>query len=213
MRSRPLIRALALAGALMAVVAAPAPAQTPAAENVLRDFVTDGRIDPCKHSSGTLRLVLRNIPPDIEQYAPDYPAAVQAALEARARGECERRENRPAAATPTPAPPAPTPAPSAPAPTQTIVPEPPQPEPSPAGPAATDGALDRLATASAGNPVPTPVVLLGGLFALLSLAVLLLVGARRLGWEQGPLAHSWREAGHRTSAWWEDFSDWLRVGR
>ena len=224
-RTRSLIRALALAGALTAVLAAPAPAQMAVAKKVLADFATDGVIDPCKHTSEELKLVLKNIPPDFEQYAPDYPAAVQAALEARARGECAGKKPQPAApvATATPAPtatPEPAPAPTA-VPMKTVVPEPPAPEKIELGVAAApatqsarpDRALERVATARAANPAPAPVILLAALAGLLLLATAFLFTMRRLGFEQGPFAHTLREASYRTGGWWEDFRDWLRVGR
>ena len=224
-RSRPLIRALALAGALLAAAAAPASSQMAVAQKVLADFATDGIIDPCKHSSDELRLVLKNIPPEFEQYAPDYPAAVKAALEARARGECAGKKPEPAAApTATPAPaatPKPTPVPTA-IPTKTVVPEPPEPEKiaisataTPSA-AASDGALERVATARAANPAPAPVLLLAILSALLALGALFLLAMRRGDWEHGrmaPVAHAWREASFRAGGLWEDFRDWLRVGR
>lgn len=226
-RTRSLIRALALAGALLAVVAGPAAAQMSIAQKVLADFGADGIIDPCKHTSEELRLVQKNIPPDFEQYAPDYPAAVAAALEARARGECAGKKV-PApvapAATATPAPtPAPTPVPTA-VPTRRVVPEPPAPEKieiaarsgaSPAGDG-PDRALERVATARAANQAPAPVLLLAILATLLGLSVLLLATMRRFGWDEGrlaPVAHAWREASFRSAGLWEDFRDWLRVGR
>ena len=219
-RPRSLIRALVVAGALLAAVAAPASAQMAVAQKVLADFATDGVIDPCKHTSDELRLVLKNIPPDFEQYAPDYPTAVQGALEARARGECAGKKPQPAVPAARPAPtPAPTPVPTA-VPTRTVVPAPPEPEKIElsATPAATpsakpDRALERVATARAANPAPAPVLLLAILAGLLALGVLLLFTMRRLGWEQGPLAHTWREASYRAGGLWEDFRDWLRLGR
>ena len=226
-RTRSLIRALALAGAFLAAAAAPASAQMSVAQKVLGDFAADGVIDPCKHTSDELRLVLKNIPPEFEQYAPDYPAAVKGALEARARGECagKKPEAAPATpvATPTPAPtPKPTPVPTA-VPTKTVVPEPPEPETiqisataTPAPSAKADGALERVATARAANTAPAPVLLLAILAGLLALSALLLFGMRRGGWEHGrmaPVAHAWREASFRTGGLWEDFRDWLRLGR
>ena len=226
-----LIRALALAGALLAAVAAPASAQMAVAQKVLADFATDGRIDPCKHTSDELRVVLKNIPPEFEQYAPDYPAAVKAALEARARGECAGKKPQAPAAVVTPAataPPAPaaTPKPepeATPVPTKTVVPEPPEPEKiqisatATATPTAkTDGALERVATARAANSAPAPVTLLAILSLLLGLGALLLIAMRRGTWEQGrmaPVAHAWREASFRIGGVWDDFRDWLRVGR
>ena len=225
-RSRSLIRALALAGALLAAVAAPAPAQMAVAQKVLADFATDGVIDPCKHTSDELRVVLKNIPPEFEQYAPDYPAAVKAALEARARGECAGKKPQAPVATATPAPvatPRPTPVPTA-IPTKTVVPEPPEPEKieisatataTPSG-AGSDGALERVATARAANSAPAPVLLLAILSALLALGALFLLAMRRGDWEHGrmaPVAHAWREASFRAGGLWEDFRDWLRVGR
>jgi hypothetical protein len=229
-RSRSLIRALALAGALLAASAAPASSQMAIAQKVLADFAADGVIDPCKHSSDELRLVLKNIPPEFEQYAPDYPAAVKAALEARARGECAgKKPEAPVAvptATATPAPaatPKPTPVPTA-IPTKTVVPEPPEPEKvavsatatATPGSARSDGALERVATARAANSAPAPVLLLALLSALLALGALFLLAMRRGGWEHGrmaPVAHAWREASFRVGGLWEDFRDWLRVGR
>jgi hypothetical protein len=225
-RSRSLIRALALAGALLAATAAPASSQMAIAQKVLADFATDGVIDPCKHSSSELRLVLKNIPPEFEQYAPDYPAAVKGALEARARGECAGKKPEAPVAVPTatPAPaatPKPTPVPTA-VPTKTVVPEPPEPETIEIAATATpsaarsDGALERVATARAANPAPAPVLLLALLSALLALGALFLLAVRRGGWEHGrmaPVAHAWREASFRVGGIWDDFRDWLRVGR
>ena len=95
----------------LAVAPASALAQRDVAVQVFNDFATDGRIDPCKHTSSQLEAVKRNIPPDIEQYAPDYPAAVDAALKARARGDCARKKS---SATPPPVTPSATAAPPGP---------------------------------------------------------------------------------------------------
>ena len=222
MRTRSLTRTLALAGALFGLLAFPAVAQQAIAEKVLADFATDGVINPCKHTSDELRLVLKHIPPDFEQYAPDYPAAVKAALEARARGECAGKQAaKPAVpvATATPAPTAvPTPIPTE-VPTRTVVEDPPEPEKIDisASPTATatasssrpDRALERVATAQAANQAPAPVILLAVLAGLLALSALFLLTMRRLGYE----SHSWREASYRMSGLWDDFRDWLRVGR
>ena len=63
-----------------------------AALQVFRDYAPDAQIDPCKHTANELKLAQDNGPPDIEQYAADYPAAIAAAIDARARGECEPKE-------------------------------------------------------------------------------------------------------------------------
>src|SRR3954449_5083402 len=91
---------LAAVCAVLAIAAPAARAQSEAEQRaaleVFRDYAPDGRIDPCKHSAQDLKRAQDNIPPDIEQYAADFPAAIAAAIDARARGECER--SKPAAA-------------------------------------------------------------------------------------------------------------------
>ncbi len=71
--------------AVAATAAAPASAAKP---SIIDDFGPDGVIDPCKHTTAQLRKELDVVGPDIAQYAADYPAAIEAALEARARGDC-----------------------------------------------------------------------------------------------------------------------------
>jgi hypothetical protein len=212
----------ALAGALLAFPVVPAMAQGPAATKVFEDFATDGRISPCKHSSEALRGVQNDMPPDIEQYAPDYPAAVAAALEARARGEClPKKQVTPATAMP--AAPSATPVPAEPAqpgaaPASTVVPEPPQPETAPASAvtpstsSAADVALERAATARAANDAPLAVLLLAAVALLLAAFAAFLFAAHRMGIAERP-RHAWREAAWRTTGLWEDFKDWLRLGR
>lgn len=218
-------RALALAGVLLASLAAPAAAQQSVALKVFQDFAADGRIDPCKHTSAELRAVDQNIPPDIDQYAPDYRAAVKGALEARARGDCAgaKPQAAPVVAPQGPAASAPKPAPAAVAvPMKTVVPEPPAPVVAPASadapaPAAkADVALERVATLRPANEAPAPLVMLAILGLLLVCSVLFLTTMHRFGWEQGrlaPVAHAWREAGWRTEGLWQDFRDWLKLGR
>src|SRR6188472_3986819 len=129
------MRAAVAAGAIALLCAPVAQAQSEAEQRaaleVFRDYAPDGRIDPCRHSAQDLKRAQDNIPPDIEQYAADYPAAIAAAIDARARGECApAKPAAPAAARPRPtATPAATTtaAPSA-APAQTVVPDPPAPE-------------------------------------------------------------------------------------
>lgn len=218
---------IALTGALLALPAVPAAAQSEAAMKVFQDYAGDGQIDPCRHSSEDLRSAERSIPPDIEQYAPDYPAAVRAALEARARGDCGGR--RPPTGSDAPAatgtggaapPSTPTPAPERPTST-TVVEAPPAPEATEGPTAVTaggpaDGAVERAATATASNSAPGPVLLLAILAALMLGTGLLALAARRFGWGEERLAspiHTWREAGWRAGGVWDDFRDWLRLGR
>jgi cobalamin biosynthesis Mg chelatase CobN len=225
-----LTRTLASAGLLAALSASAAHAQSQAARlagtEIFRDYVGDGRIDPCDHSSQELQLARASIPPDVEQYAADYPAAIKTALEARARGDCSPG-GEPAAAPAVPAataapaatatPTAAAGAPTAATPAQSTLAEPPAPESagSAAG-AAADVAVERVAAASPGGDAPAPVLLLGILAALLALTALLLAAMRRLGVGDERLAgaaHAWREARWRAGGTWEGFRDWLRLGR
>jgi hypothetical protein len=215
----------------MLVLASPASAQKlpPAVQEVFQDFARDGVISPCRHSVEDLRDTRRNIPPDIDQYAPDFPDAVRGALEAHARGDCADGGADPAtgggaaapAAAPGSAPPSAPPAPGEPG--KTVAAEPPAPT-SPATTAATTdtgtpaAAADvaRVAAAKSSAPAPAPVWVLGGGAALLGLALLgtLLAGRTRRG-EAGleHLRHAWGEAAWRTSATWTDFTEWVRTGR
>jgi len=229
------IRALAVAGVLLAVGAPDARAQSQAvrkaALEVYQDYAVDGRIDPCKHSSKTLKLALDNVPPDIEQYASEYPSEIQSAIEARARGECTGSKPDAAApvvppagggvATPGAPTPAPTPVPTE-VPTKTVVPEPPGPD----GTAATGAAAaatpaptaadTELASGTASNDAPLPVLLLGLLAVLLALTALLFAALRRFGIADdrlAPVGHAFREARWRAGGTWEDFLDWVRTGR
>lgn len=226
MRARRLIRTLAAVGLVGCATAPAAQAITPgqqAAFKIYKDYIKDGKVNPCDFSSQELKLALSAIPPDVRQYAYDLPGAIKAAIEARARGECANGAAgtpvAPAASSPgaaaLPAP-TPTPAPTE-IPTKTVVPDPPAPAVGPATPPpSSDLALERAATASPAGNAPVPLIVLGVLASLLALLALTLVAMRRLGWADGrlaPLAHSWREAWWRFGGTWEDFRDWLRVGR
>ena len=215
----------------------PASAAVPAGvRQVIRDYRADGRIDPCKHSAEDLRATLKAVSSDTEQYAPDFPEAVRAAIEARAGGACDPGATPTPTPTPTSTPtetPTPTPeqgggaAPAPPAPPAPSPPAPPGPSPSPVpGAGITPGVP---------TPAPTPAVLLRptvapadpaiGPAALLSVAGLLLLClvagaalalARRFGWGEERLAgvrHALAEAGWRTGGTWQDFTDWVRLGR
>src|SRR5439155_24477418 len=136
-------------------------------------------IDPCKHSAAELRRARADIPPDIEQYAPDFPEALDAALEARASGRCDKKAKPAAAPAPAAAPSAPAPPasgtggggaapPAAPAPA--AAPPAPSATSAPAG-APTDDAIARAASghARAGSDAPAPLIGLGRLAPLLVL--------------------------------------------
>jgi hypothetical protein len=204
-------------------LAAPALAATP---SVFDDYAPDGALDPCEHTTAQLQKALDTVPPDVEQYAADYPAAIEDALEARARGDCGGGPATSGGGGGTPAPAetpaaAATPAPAAdPATTGgEIVPVPPAPGSgtTPAGAGGVAAAeLEPAASGTPGGSAPLPVVLLGALALAAALAVLTGVAMRRLGLADdrlAPAAHAWREAAWRAGGTWADFRDWLRLGR
>jgi hypothetical protein len=233
---RHVIRTLVLAGALVLAAAAAAGAQAPKsgeklAYEVFTDYTKDGQIDPCRFTTEQLQEALDNVPADVRQYASDFPRAIREAIAARARGACDEpaTEGGGSSGAPTVPPPAastgggsvatpvpsPTPIPSG-VPTEKVVPEPPAPTAVAVTPQPADSRLERAAAATAGNDAPAPLIGLGVLAALLLLTAAMLATVKRLGRSEGPLApayHSWREAQWRAGGVWDDFRDWLRVGR
>src|SRR3954471_16404460 len=78
---------LVLLVALLALLA-PATASADPFDDVFADYQKDGKIDPCAHSPEELQKAKSDIPNDIDQYAPDFPAALDAAMQDRASGKC-----------------------------------------------------------------------------------------------------------------------------
>jgi hypothetical protein len=207
---------------VLLLVAAPV-ASADSFDVILKDFRKDGIIQPCDHSQRELERALDQVPPDIEQYAPDLPEELSQAIEARAKGQCDEGSDPGAAAAPGAAPPsgggttppaAETPAPPAPAgstPTPTA-------SPAPEG-APTDQAITKAATAkntSGSGDVPAPLVGLAVLALLALLAGLAIAAGRWGGWEPGwavRARHATAEAGHRVGLTFSEFADWLRLGR
>lgn len=228
-------RSLAL---LVGIVALLAPASVaPAASfvDVYKDFQKDGAISPCNFSAKDLKKARDEITPDLEQYAPDFRAALELAIEQRGSGNCAKKAHdkvgAPAAVVPPtpgagPPPGAGTKAPEAAQPGATptqstpAAPTPqPEPPPSPAA-AAADGAIQNAAKAEPASGrsdgLPVAVVGLGALAGFLALVALAWLIARALAWEPRwwPRArHACQEAGWRASGTWADFSDWVRLGR
>jgi hypothetical protein len=211
--------------ALAGVLAAPAAAQADAFTDVFADYQKDGRIDPCAHSQADLRAARGKIPNDIEQYAPDFPAALDEAAEDRARSACPSAGAAAGATTTTGAPAATaqdapaeagTPSAELTAPATTV--------PAPPGSVqpvavAADGAIVNAASrtpARGAADAPAPLIALGVVGGLLLLGLLLWGLARFLAWDPAWLAgarHAVQEAGWRAGGLWDDFTDWLRPGR
>ena len=199
-----------------AALAAPAVAQANAFDQIFKDYQRTGKVEPCKYSQAQLQQAQSQVPNDVQAYAPDFPNALQAALEQRAGGACRSGGQAPVqtttAATP---PPATTPA----APTPSGVTTTPAPTPDPTvAPAANDQAIARTAASASGSDasVPAPVVALAVLGGLLALGGLLYGLAHWLAFDP-PWAQRARfamaEAGWRVGNTWSEFADWLRLGR
>jgi outer membrane murein-binding lipoprotein Lpp len=222
---------------LLALTVAPA-ASANAFEDLYKEYASTGKIDPCKTSAEDLRKAQRQVPNDIDQYAPDFPAALEVAAEARASGACAKTPASTtttaaaAAPTATPATPGAAPAqttPSAPAATTTTTAAPapgstqptPQPAPDPSpSPAAGDDAIGQAvarAPADTGSDgPPAPLVVLAVLGGLLALGALVYGAASWWAWDPAWWRrgrHASAEAAWRTSATWSDFADWVRPRR
>jgi hypothetical protein len=223
-----------LALLLVAVSAALAATLPPEVQSVVDDFETDGVITPCKHTVAALEKTSKLEPSEVAQLSPDFPPAVDAALEARKKDDCKTGEGQAAAgsaaaaptATATPgagaaAPPAAsataTPkagATASPSPTATPTASPsPTPVPT-ATPVPTPAPTP--APAPQDEPVPLGLWILAGILAFAAIAWLVLFVLARTGWGEERLAgprHAWGEARYRAGGVWGDFTDWLRLGR
>ena len=213
----------ALAALCLPLALAPA-AHADAFDTIFKEYQSTGKISACKYSEAQLKQAKGEVPNDIEAYAPDFPNALEAALEQRAGGGCaggQPATTTPAAVTPaatptTPAPPAATttPAPAATAPTTT-----PAPTPDPTiNATAADNAIAKTAlTANESDAgTPAPVIALGVLGALLALGGLIYGLAHWFGFDPRwthRMRHAVAEAGWRAGNTWSEFADWLRFGR
>jgi hypothetical protein len=228
------LRLFAVLAALAILALGPAAAlaadELPAdVQSVVDDFRADGEITPCKHTVQALERTSQLAPSDIAQYSPDFPAAVEAALEARKRDDCGANDGSTAGtgagaapgatATPPPGAGAATPAPRASATPQATPSATPQPTatatPPPATPAATP-AEPTYTTVAHNDPFPLGLWILAGLLVLSLLAWIVLTALGRTGWGEERLAgprHAWAEARYRAGGVWSDFTDWLRLGR
>ncbi len=207
-----------VAGALAGAPAANA-ASTSAFTEVLKDYQSDGKIDPCAHSDTTLRDAANQVPANIEQYAPNFPQALGSAIDKRAQGACSKGGSSGGTATTTP-PPTTTPTtpttPTTGGATPPVTTTPPQTTtlpPALSGPAQTSQSQGSKSSDSGTSPWLW-VAIGAGALALLLLAAYGLT--RYMGWDGRRLAgmrQAWGEAGYRAGGTWADFRDWARFGR
>ncbi|TMK40146.1 MAG: hypothetical protein E6G56_09115 [Actinobacteria bacterium] len=213
-----LVAALALALALGLA----AQARADAFGDTFTDYKAHGKIDPCKFSEQTLKQAKQQVPPDIEQYAPDFPAELDRALQNRTLGACGGAAGSGAGGDPV-------------SPGGSSAGAPPT-DPAggaPAGGGAAGGpnatpAPPPIANAAGGIPqatrfrntsashTPVPLLIIGVLALLIVVPALAFHGTRWLGWEPRwipGLRYSVGEAGYRAGGTWSEFADWLRLGR
>lgn len=237
MKRRTRISLSALLVLAVAFAAVPAAHAASAFEQVLSDYQKDGKIDPCAHSETELRDAAGQIPNDIEQYAPEFPTALQEAIDARTQGQCDGKDGGgsggsgggssgggssggsgggivpPISTTPS--------TPSTPGATTPGTTAPPQSSTTPAPPTVTNpgsanGKRTSAGSGSSSSDPPVPFVLIAIVAGLLLLTAAFFGTTRWLGWDFRHLAgvrQAWGEAGYRAGGSWADFRDWLRNGR
>ena len=88
----------ALAALCLPLALAPA-AHADAFDKIFKEYQSTGKITACKYTEAELKEAKGEVPNDIEAYAPDFPNALEGALEQRAGGACKGGQ---AAATTTP---------------------------------------------------------------------------------------------------------------
>jgi cobalamin biosynthesis Mg chelatase CobN len=209
----------------------PAAALANAYDDTLREYRTTGAVNGCGYTAEQLAQAKAQIPKNIKDVAPGYPAQLAVAAAKRAKG-CTKAEEK-AAKTTTAAAGATTgttgtgttapgttgtgaatqpPATTTIAPNATTTAATPAPAPAPAAAATTAPAPAAQSTASH-KGARLALIVVG---ALLVMLLALWAFARWWAWEPHWLArwrHATAEAGWRASAAWAEFTDWLRLGR
>ncbi len=185
-----------LAAALALASAAPALAQN----QLYNDYRQDGQVNPCKYSPGQVKKNLRDLPPDVQQYAPGLADQLRRPCRSGAAPAPVQQQATPGAATPSGGPPA---GPGAPA-----VPSPPAPK------APVIRAINATAPPiPAGSDSGVPVALAIALGALAALVLAAVIAGRFAGVEleslTRPLRASLAEAGGHAA----DLRDRLRPRR
>jgi len=207
----------------------PAAALANAYDDTLRDYRTTGAVNGCKYTAAQLAQAKTQMPKNIKDVAPGYPAQLAVAAAKRAKG-CTKAEEK-AANTTTSAAGATTgttgtgttapsttgtatatqpPATTTIAPNATTTAATPAPAPAPATTAAPAPATQSTASHRGAR---LALIVVG---ALLVMLLALWAFARWWAWEPHWLArwrHATAEAGWRARAARAEFTDWLRLGR
>jgi hypothetical protein len=199
----------AIALTCAAALLVPAAAHANAFDEVLREYQKTGKVDGCEHTAKELEQAKAQMPKDIAQSAPGFPAQLAAAAAQRAKSACDEQAAKSTSTAAAAAPPA----------TTTTAPAASQPPAAAPAPTTTQGAAPAPApagakTAAAADDGAPMVLAVAG--ALVVLILVLWALAHWWAWEPRWLVrwrHATAEAGWRASAAWAEFTDWLRLGR
>jgi hypothetical protein len=197
----------------------PAAASANDFQNVYREYKRTGTIKPCRFSDKQLANAEKQTPPDVEQYAPSFLDALQAARERNA--DCGKKQATTPAPAPTPSTPTAAPPPTPSTPTPVPATSTPAATPTPAPPAATQPAVAGVPSppinqAKKDDSAPVVVWLIAALAALILLSAVFAGLAWWFGWSTeritGPWRASWGDFGGRAADAGVEFRDWLRSG-
>src|SRR5690242_13668237 len=72
-------------------------AHADAFDRIFKEYQSTGSINACHFSEAELKEAKGEVPNDIEAYAPDFPNALEGALEQRAGGACQKSSSGAAA--------------------------------------------------------------------------------------------------------------------
>jgi hypothetical protein len=204
--------------ALGLLAAAPALAGS-AFDTLFHEYQSTGSIKACQHSTAQLQAAKNEVPPDITQYAPDFPAALQSALQARAHGVCGGAAAAGAAggggAGTAAATPGTTGATTTGIPSGTAA----GPTPYPIGSAAGASPIAQAAVHAGGggaSSAPAPLIALAVLLIALALVAVWWTVTTLRGTDSarmGTAGHALGEMRLRAGGTLREFADWLRLGR
>ncbi|HWH10423.1 MAG TPA: hypothetical protein VG165_04800 [Solirubrobacteraceae bacterium] len=192
-------------------IAAPASAAS-AFTTLFNAYRQTGAIASCKYSVAQLQSAESEVPPDIAQYAPDFPAALQAALQARARGVCGGSGSASAtapksgAASKPKGPAPPSPAGVTPSPSRSVA----------AGASPIAAAAAAAPTGGGSGTGKVALIVVAALMAALAAAAVwwtvAVLRGRDPAW-MGPAGHALGEVRLRAGGALREFADWIRLGR